>query len=427
MILKIESLKLLNYKGFQNLDIKFTSPITCLAGINGSGKTSILNAIALCLSWIIARMKSQNGKGLNVNKELDLYSSAKDGLVEGNFTFNNEPIKIRQSFATIGAKVENGSDYASLSAIFEYVNSFIQQDQIPPGLPVLVYYPTNRSILDIPMRIRLQHEFTQFSTYDKALDASVRFRDFFEWYRDREDIENAEKNAKRDFDYKDALLSAVRDAIYKCIPEYKNLHIKRTPQLMVVEKNGVELPLNSLSDGEKCFFSLIGDLARRLAIASSYLDNPLQGNGIVLIDEIDLHLHPAWQRKIVHLLPETFPNCQFIITTHSPQVLGELPTSSILMLNKGSVYNPKQSIGLTSNDILSTIMDYDDNDKSMIRDDETDNLLKELAASINMENFTKAQKLIEEIEKRAGGPINETRKYKTEIKLLLGVKDGSNT
>lgn len=79
-----------------------------------------------------------------------------------------------------------------------------------------------------------------------------------------------------------------------------------------------------MSDGEKCTLALFGDLARRLAIANPTLENPLEGVGVVLIDEVELHMHVSWQRKVVNVLKETFPNIQFIITTHSPQVLGEI-------------------------------------------------------------------------------------------------------
>lgn len=69
---------------------------------------------------------------------------------------------------------------------------------------------------------------------------------------------------------------------------------------------------------------LFGDLARRMALANPSMPNPLEGEGVVLIDEIDLHMHPSWQRKVMGVLKKTFPNIQFIVTTHSPQVLGEL-------------------------------------------------------------------------------------------------------
>ena len=84
------------------------------------------------------------------------------------------------------------------------------------------------------------------------------------------------------------------------------------------------LDVLQLSDGEKCTLALFGDIARRLAIANPSLDDPLQGDGVVLIDELELHMHTSWQRKVISMLKKTFPNIQFIITTHSPQILGEV-------------------------------------------------------------------------------------------------------
>lgn len=436
-MLKLNSIDLSNYRGFRKLHLDFTSNVTCIAGINGSGKSSILSALALCFSWIISRAKSQNGKGWVINKQFDIYTESKrnqnifgefesfvqkfarEGFIEGSFSFYEKDIIIRQSFASLGNKAESESDYSSLSTIFNYVNEHVQTASKSFSLPVLVYYPTNRNVIDIPVRIRLQHSFNQFSTYDNALDSATRFRDFFEWYRDREDIENAKKNELRDFDYVDPLLSAVRNAIYKCMPEYKNLYIQRNPQLMLMSKHDVELAVNTLSDGEKCLLSLVGDLARRLALASPENTNPLQGNGIVLIDEVDLHLHPSWQRKIIAKLKETFPNCQFIVTTHSPQVLGELQSSDIYILNNGNVYKPEQTFGLTSNDILN-LMDYDENDISMIRNQKISIQLSKLAELVDKENYDEAKKLISEIENLTNGPINETRMYQTEIDMLAG-------
>jgi predicted ATP-binding protein involved in virulence len=85
---------------------------------------------------------------------------------------------------------------------------------------------------------------------------------------------------------------------------------------------------NQLSQGEKSLI-LVGDIARRLAMMNPKLDNPLLGKGIILIDEIDMHLHPQWQRSIIQRLQTTFPNCQFILTTHSPLVISD--TQNILV------------------------------------------------------------------------------------------------
>jgi predicted ATP-binding protein involved in virulence len=129
---------------------------------------------------------------------------------------------------------------------------------------------------------------------------------------------------------------------------------------MTVKKQGQELIVNQLSDGEKCLLALVGDLARRLAIANPGLEEPLQGKGVILLDEIELHLHPKWQRQIISSLTTTFPNCQFIITTHSPQVLSHVKPDSIYLLQATPdgiiAEQPENSFGRDSNQILEDLM-----------------------------------------------------------------------
>lgn len=131
-----------------------------------------------------------------------------------------------------------------------------------------------------------------------------------------------------------------------------------------------------------------------------------------------MHLHPSWQRKVCKALKETFPNCQFIITTHSPQVLGELKTEEIWLLNDFNVYRPDSSYGLTSNEILDEIMDVIDDDTSLSRDSEIAKKLNEVSTLVELEEFNAAKKVIEEIEKITGGEIHETVKYKTVIEMI---------
>lgn len=85
-----------------------------------------------------------------------------------------------------------------------------------------------------------------------------------------------------------------------------DLKVKRSPLRMTVKKNGLEMRVDNLSDGEKCTLALFGDLARRIALANPSRSNPLEGEGIVLIDEIELHMHPSWQRKILGALKVLF-------------------------------------------------------------------------------------------------------------------------
>jgi predicted ATP-binding protein involved in virulence len=126
---------------------------------------------------------------------------------------------------------------------------------------------------------------------------------------------------------------------------------------MLVTKDEVDFRIDQLSDGEKGILALAGDLAKRLAIANPGSRHPLEGEAIVLIDELELHLHPAWQRKLVRALQHTFPNCQFIVTTHSPQVVSEVSPEGVFLLSRGEIQRPARTLGRDSGLILSELME----------------------------------------------------------------------
>ena len=132
---------------------------------------------------------------------------------------------------------------------------------------------------------------------------------------------------------------------------------------MMVTKGAEELALDQLSDGEKCLLALVGDLARRLAIANPTLPDPLTGSGVVLIDEVDL-TDPGWQRMIVPTLRDTFPGCQFLLTTHSPQIIAHVPPQCVFVPAPGGggiVWGqPGESFGMDTNRVLSEIMGTDE-------------------------------------------------------------------
>lgn len=131
----------------------------------------------------------------------------------------------------------------------------------------------------------------------------------------------------------------VARAIEKFVPEYSNLRINRSERgtaQMLVDKHGQEFDIGQLSDGEKNMIALIGDIARRLTIGNPNSEDPLKESGVVLIDEIDLHLHPKWQRIVAGKITEVFPNCQFIITSHSPQVISHIKPESVFVLRNDS-------------------------------------------------------------------------------------------
>lgn len=212
-------------------------------------------------------------------------------------------------------------------------------------------------MLDLPEK----HLIIQVNAYENALENNnINFISFFQWFRLVEDLENEER--RDDIEYRDRKLEAVRKAIYSMLGEqqFSKLRVRRSPLRMTIEKQGQELSVNQLSDGEKGLLAMVGDLARRLAIANPGLDEPLQGSAVVLIDEIEQHLHPAWQRRVIPNLTKTFPNCQFIVTTHSPQVISQVQPESIYILQNVDdnivAKRPESSFGRDSNRILEDLM-----------------------------------------------------------------------
>ncbi len=190
----------------------------------------------------------------------------------------------------------------------------------------------------------------------------------------------------------------VTKTIENFIQGYSNLRIKRIPRPhMLVDKNGETFNLEQLSDGEKNLIALVGDIARRLSIANPYSEEPLMGDGIILIDEIDLHLHPAWQRLIIPRLTKLFPNCQFFITTHSPLVLSHVkPDNLFLLQNEDNIMTykkPEESFGMTVDRVVELIMDQD------ARPLETKEHLNNLFELIERDKIDDAKKILKELKK----------------------------
>ncbi|WP_252384813.1 AAA family ATPase, partial [Escherichia coli] len=143
--------------------------------------------------------------------------------------------------------------------------------------------------------------------------------------------------------------------------------------------------------------ALVGDLARRLALVNPLSSNPLLGEAIVLIDEIDLHLHPKWQRDVLKKLTETFPNCQFIVSTHSPQIIGEIPPENVLLVRDGCVLgHPSSARGLSSDEVLELIMEGDSRNPAIKQQ------IESIEACLNEDDVEEAHQQLAQLEKQIG-------------------------
>nr|WP_320076064.1 AAA family ATPase [Tolypothrix sp. PCC 7712] len=402
-----------SFRGIGDLTLDFdeTEP-TVLIGINGVGKSSILDCLAILLSRFTSSIQHSTPSGRLFTEE-DISNGKKETHNEIVISFDYEEAIWSLTKVKKGRKKDTSSNLSTLSKIVEHIKQNLYTSH-QFNIPLAVYYSTNRAVLDIPLKIRTKHSFEQIDAYENSLTGvGSEFRIFFEWFRKQEDLEN-ELRLEDNAAYRDKQLQAVRQAISSLIPSFSNLRVRRSPLKMTLQKQGEELIVNQLSDGEKCLLAMVGDLARRLAIANPGLQNPLQGSGVVLIDEIELHLHPNWQRRIITSLIKTFPNCQFIVTTHSPQVISYVKPDNIYILkntDQGIVANrPQSSYGRDSNQILEDVMD------DIKRPEEFKKSLHDLFQLIDEGNLDSARQLCQQISDDIGEDDPELIKARVSIR-----------
>ncbi|MEH2454396.1 AAA family ATPase [Nostoc sp.] len=394
-MMKVKRLKMQSFRGIGDLTLDFdeTSP-TVLIGINGVGKSSILDCLAILLSHLISRSQFDISAE-RFFREDDIKNKYKKTHNQITILLLSRQLTWSLTTSRKQKTTEISNDLTELLAAIEDDDIYEQLEADEnTNIPLAVYYPVNRAVFDIPLKIKEDIAQLYLYAYDEALTGiSVNFGHLFQWFREREDLENEERRDNPA--HRDKQLEAVRQAIYSLIPDFYNLRVRRSPLRMTVQKQREELIVNQLSDGEKCLLAMVGDLARRLAIANPSLPDPLQGSGIVLIDEIELHLHPKWQREIIPALTRTFPNCQFIVTTHSPQVISQVKPEGIYILEKIDedvvAKRPESSFGRDSNRILEDLMGVP------ARPQEIKDRLHELFRLIDEGNLDSARQLSQEI------------------------------
>ncbi|MEG4578438.1 AAA family ATPase [Microcoleus sp. MON1_C5] len=413
--MKVKTLEMESFRGLGDLTLEFdsTEP-TLLVGINGSGKSSILDCLATLLSHFITEIQEPGAYQASISDQYIVekviertFFKDEDITYGKNKTANKITILMDSQEITwdINRSTDktrsrpDGADIRKLQGIGLHIQKKLSENS-QMNLPLLVYYHVNREFFDSQDHIqeKKSYKYNQLEAYDRALTGTrISFNNFFEWFKELEDLEN--ELFRYNSSYYNPLLQAVRRAIDSLLgEELSMLRIRRSPLRMTMMKKSYELIINQqLSDGEKGLLAMAGDLARRLAIANPGLPDPLQGEGIVLIDEIELHLHPKLQRKIIPSLKNTFPNCQFIITTHSPQVISEVKSVYLLRsIPEGIFAEQRQTFGQDSSRILEELMGVSD------RPEDIKKRLRELFRLIDDGKITEAKQMQEQLEEDIG-------------------------
>jgi len=275
--------------------------------------------------------------------------------------------------------------------------------------PNCIFFATNRSVIAGGGTPKSKAAGKQAAAYAEALSPRPwQVRQFADWMRAQAAMVAELPVAARH-------LEVLQASAARFLPSYQNIRPNEDASRLLIDRGGTTLEVSQLSDGERGVLAMVLDLARRLSQANPDLEDPLQeGEAVVLIDELDLHLHPSWQRQIVNKLQEVFPRCQFIATTHSPQVIGEVEHDRIQIISDGQIYSPPHSFGVDSSRVLEEIMETDP------RTQEIQVLLSRVSQEIGKQRFDNARNSLETLVSQLGENDPEVTGLRTLIEFMEG-------
>lgn len=401
--MKLKKLSLANYRGFEQIDIEFEDDVTVIAGVNGVGKSGLLQAISQIISYVNVELTPSKEEPLqiesadisyqkinasisatfqyaglelfvDINKKLPQTTDDRTKLEEERnrlrFAVRNietgskEELELEEALELLNYQLSStGRTHHNLSILPTDPNADTVElrntVKTAQNQPIAVAYSTQRFLSRLSPKLTPVKKIDIANAYTKSLSGlEISLHDFSNWYRFIEQNTASVANASKPLIFKQ-----LEDMLGIFLPGMSDLCFHETnPPKFSLLKDGQRFYLEQLSDGERGLLALVLDLTRRLSVANPRSDHPVQeGSAIVLIDEIELHLHPRWQRRVMRRLKETFKNCQFIVTTHSPQVIGQVRPEKLRLLHvndDGKVVQELvvQSFGMDSGWILQNIM-----------------------------------------------------------------------
>jgi predicted ATP-binding protein involved in virulence len=387
----LERLRLDSFRCFGELEVQFDEKLTVFIAENGGGKTTILDALAEGLKAYLAHLKVKGYKQdkiLSRDVKVGQLAARVDLVTDVTFAhteiYKNEQEQMiaelhkDETLVTFSITTNQKIEKEEQNLFFEKAEPFYKHSDA--NLPVLAYYGGDSVAVDYKTKEKTSFDRLDM-VYKNALNpARFDFTPFYNWYKHSEDIalRTADKQSP-DFLTIDSMLSKIKTAIEIILNDvtdtltYSNLRLNNK-LLMGMDKKqadgGVQfIEISQFSAGEKALFAFVADLGLRLLHATPLEKRQdakdvveddtigvIRGKGIVLIDEVDLHLHPKWQRKIVGKLQQIFPEVQFIMTTHSPSILSNLYSKHILSISDGNIYGVRDTFGHDDADDMLYLM-----------------------------------------------------------------------
>jgi len=333
--MRIDNVTIQNFRGIRYMNLDFNGLVNVIIGNNGAGKSTVLCAIEILYSWLAARLKSNDGSGRPVSQH-DITND--ENICILSMTVSHEGasatwslIKRRSGFREMDGEKSNFSELRAFVSDYNAKSGSLDFSR----WPMMLSYGVNRGVAKMNLSDEKDMEPTVAGLYDTSVfGKGIDWHEMFNWVVACEHEENSMR-VHFSSDYRDLRLEAVRRCVEMLLPGFSNLHVATKPMRLVIDKDGRELDFSQLSDGEKCYIALMMDITRHITIMGA---DPMKAEQTILIDEIDLHLHPEWQLNVIGSLKRMFPGCQFILTSHSPLILSDLNASdgdSLMVLECG--------------------------------------------------------------------------------------------
>lgn len=396
-LLRLDKLSLRNFRCFKKCSIELHPKLTVFVAENAQGKTAILDAIGIALDVFVSSISSR-GKAHGFERDsIHLIQSDDNKMMPSLPTefhaegyVDSELVKWSRSLAKYDPHSRTSTkDTKALCLAAEHLrsrsDSFIPNGaDLPQVLPVVVFYGTGRlwseHRLTDAKKGTASSEQGRYLAYRDCLSSSSSFKSFVDWYESAfSDLRRSTSKVRQTEERLDKQIVAVEEAVRMALeptgwtsinwefpPEDADGRQRGAGFIVVKHPTHGRFPLSLLSDGVKNMVALVADLAYRCIRLNPHLGESAarQTPGVVLIDEVDMHLHPRWQQLVVELLQKAFPAMQIILSTHSPQVLSTVNAESIRLIHldngQGTITEPKfQTRGVESTDVLATIMGVD--------------------------------------------------------------------
>ncbi|HNI44257.1 MAG TPA: AAA family ATPase [Chitinophagales bacterium] len=448
--ISLERLTLTNFRCFDSLEINFDSRLTVFIAENGGGKTTVLDAIAECLKNYLAALKvngyenkllPDNSRDIKIGEQYvncslwadidyvsleygdDLLEQDEDDDDNGpKYSFieiaNNSIIPLIFTTAKDEQKQQLASEFYQQA---EPLKKYTHLD-----FPVLAYYGGDSVVVEYHHKEETHLDKLNM-VYAGALSSSrFSFTTFYNWWKHNEDIMLRSDQTSPKFRTLKDQFAKLSNAIEFLLNDdidnriYSGLRINEELEMGMKKKTSEGdkfIAINQFSAGEKALFAFIADLGLRLLHATPLSLNAdadhayrILGKGIVLIDEVDLHLHPKWQQKVIGKLMDIFPDVQFVVSTHSAAILPEIPSKHILRFSENKAFGVEYTQGQDYNTIL----------QNMGLDIANYEIIVKVYESLVANEITTAEQLLSELREKTEGMSSELAQLETLLELKKG-------